>query len=121
MRIEEFLDNRERSPFTEWLKKLEKHVAARVTVALDRIEAGNMGDVKGVGGEVLEYRIHSSPSIRIYFAYDDSKETKTIILLGGGTKRRQSEDIKVAKRRWQEYISRQAEQTEGEHDDGTAD
>ena len=74
-----------------------------MTIALTRIEMGNFSNVKGVGDGLLEYRIHFGAGIRIYFGKDADT---LIILLGGGTKRRQQRDIEAAKRRWQEYKQR---------------
>jgi putative addiction module killer protein len=73
-----------------------------VTIALKRIEFGNLSNVKGVGEGVLEYRIHFGPGYRIYFAMDSDT---LVILLGGGSKVRQNRDIQAAIRRWREYRS----------------
>jgi putative addiction module killer protein len=52
-----------------------------------------------VGEGVSELRIDFGPGYRIYFGQD----ANLIVLLGGGTKRTQADDIKRAKRRWKEY------------------
>ena len=58
---------------------------------------------QGVGGGLMEFRIHTSPGYRICFG----REAKTvIILLGGGTKARQQPDIATAKANWQDYKNR---------------
>ena len=64
---------------------------------------GVLSKVKGVGAGVLEYRIDSGPGYRIYFGPDGEK---LIVLLGGGTKRRQQGDIETAKRLWRDYRRR---------------
>jgi hypothetical protein len=46
-----------RSPFEDWFAALDSTAAAKVTVALARLEQGNLSSVKPVGGGVLEYRI----------------------------------------------------------------
>jgi putative addiction module killer protein len=61
--IREYVDERGRSPFAEWFDELDARAAAKVTVALARIEMGNLSNLKGVGGGVLEYRIDWGPGI----------------------------------------------------------
>jgi len=56
-----------------------------------------------LGDGISECRIHWGPDIRIYLAWDG---TKLVILLGGGTKRRQSKDIDAAKTAWKDYKAR---------------
>ena len=63
------------------------------------------GDVKGVGEGVLEYKIDFGPGYRIYFGRQGNQ---FIILLAGGTKKRQNADIRMAQRRWAEYRRRKA-------------
>ncbi len=103
MEAREFLDAAGRSPFGEWFDRLNAAAAARVAGALARLEQGNWSNVKGVGSGVLEYKIHFGPGYRIYFGRDGDR---LVILLGGGTKQRQSRDIEDAKRRWQNYLTR---------------
>jgi putative addiction module killer protein len=73
---------------------------AQVFKQLTRMEAGNLGDSKGVGDGVQELRMHLGAGYRIYYGRDDDT---IIILLGGGSKRKQAADIKAAKNRWAEY------------------
>ena len=61
---------------------------------------GNLADHKGVGGGVFEHRIHDGPGYRVYFGKDGRK---LIILLGGGTKKRQQRDIEAARQLWKRY------------------
>ena len=63
--------------------------------------------MKGVGAGVLEYRIDFRPGYRIYFGRDGKT---LIVLLGGGTKRRQQGDIDTAKRLWRDYRRRRKEE-----------
>jgi putative addiction module killer protein len=92
-----------RSPFEEWFAELDGVAAAKVTVALARLEQGNSSSAKPVGGGVIEYRIDWGPGIRVYFGREGDQ---MIILLAGGTKRRQQKDIESAKRRWADYLRR---------------
>jgi putative addiction module killer protein len=64
------------------------------------MEQGNLSNVKGVGEGVLEYRIDFGPGYRIYFGRDG--ET-IIVLLTGGTKKRQQRDIDEAHAYWQDH------------------
>jgi putative addiction module killer protein len=105
--IREYVDARGRSPFAEWFDDLDARAAAKVTVALARIEMGNLSNVKGVGGGVLEYRIDWGPGYRVYLGRDG--ET-LVILLAGGTKRRQQRDIAAAQERWADYKRRRKEE-----------
>lgn len=98
--IRSFVDSSGRVPFQVWLDSLDRQTQARITVALTRLARGNRSRVKGVGGGVAELKLDFGPGYRIYFGQDG--ET-LIILLAGGTKRRQNEDIATARVRWAEY------------------
>ncbi len=103
VRIEEYLDGQGRSPFAAWFDSLDAISAAKVTVALARIERGAVSNVKGVGEGVLEFRIDFGPGYRVYFGRDGDR---LVILLAGGSKRRQADDIAAAKARWRDYRDR---------------
>lgn len=105
--IREYVDARGRSPFAEWFEDLDAQAAAKITVALARIEMGLLSNVKGVGGGVLEYRIDWGPGYRVYFGRDG--ET-LVILLAGGTKKRQQRDIAAAQARWADYRRRRRQE-----------
>lgn len=87
-------------PFAEWFEGLEDQAAAKVATAVERMKAGNLGDHKSVGKGVLERRINYGSGYRIYFGRDGDT---LLILVGGGTKSRQSSDIKNAQETWAEY------------------
>ena len=87
-------------PFAEWFAGLNKEAAAKVAIALQRMETGNLGDHKSVGQGVSERRINYGPGYRIYFGRDGDT---LIVLVGGGTKARQSRDITKAQQTWAEY------------------
>ena len=91
------------SPFAEWFSGLDVAAGAKVSVALARLEGGNLSSVKPVGEGVLEYRIDWGPGYRVYFGRDG--ET-LVILLMGGTKQRQQRDIERAKELWADYKRR---------------
>ena len=74
-----------------------------MTTALYRLGLGNFSNGKGVGGGVFECRIDFGPGYRIYFGKDGEE---IVILLRGGTKKRQDEDIARAKAYWLDYKQR---------------
>ncbi len=65
---------------------------------------GNLGDVKPVGKDVSETRIKFGPGYRVYFARAGHQ---FVLLLGGGSKARQSRDIVNAQAAWEDYKRRQ--------------
>jgi putative addiction module killer protein len=89
--------------FHEWFVDLHALEAAKVTGAIVRMEQGNFGNVKGVGAGVFEYVPNFGPGYRVYFGKD---REQIIILLGGGTKKRQQNDIDLAIARWHDYKQR---------------
>jgi putative addiction module killer protein len=103
VQILEYLDAAGNSPYRDWYDSLNAAAAAKVTVALTRIELGNLSNVKGVGAGVQEFRIDFGPGYRIYFGKDGDR---LVILLAGGTKNRQQSDITIAQRRWGDYKKR---------------
>ena len=92
-----------RAPFGDWFNALDTQAALKVTTAIARIEAGNLGDVKPVGQGVSERRITFGPGYRLYFGQDGKK---LVVLLTGGTKKRQSKDIEQAQVFWADYKRR---------------
>ena len=105
--IREYLDDAGRSPFGRWFDGLDATAAAKVTTALARVEQGNFSNVKGVGAGVFEYRIDFGPGYRVYFGKDGDT---LVILVGGGTKKRQAQDIAVAQERWGDYKQRKTKE-----------
>ena len=87
-------------PFATWFAELDAIARAKVTRAIARLEQGNFSNVKSVGEGVLEYRIDFGPGYRVYFGRDGAA---LIILLTGGTKKRQQRDIDNAHAYWQAY------------------
>ena len=80
-------------PFATWFADLEAVARAKVTRAIVRLEQGNFSNVKSVGDGVFEYRIDFGPGYRVYFGQDGQT---LVILLTGGTKKRQQRDIDAA-------------------------
>ena len=81
--------------FAKWLKKL-KDIRGKVSILrrIDRIKDGNFGDYKSVGNGVSELRITTGPGYRVYYM---QKEGVIVILLVGGDKSSQNDDIIKAK------------------------
>jgi putative addiction module killer protein len=89
-----------RSPFAEWFDDLDAVTAARVDRYVRRLETGNFGAAKPLHEGVFELRLDFGPGYRVYYG----REGQTIIiLLGGGSKRRQDADIAAAVERWKRY------------------
>ena len=107
LQVREYIDAAGRSPFTKWLRALNVQAAAKVTTALERIADGNLSNVKTVGGGVLEYKVDFGPGYRIYFGRDGER---LVILLAGGVKKRQQEDIRRAKAHWDDYKNRKTQE-----------
>ena len=106
--VVEYLDPAERSPFGRWVGSLDRTARVEVLVALARMEQGNLSNVKPVGGGVAEYRIHFGPGYRLYFGQEGNT---LIVLVAGGTKKRQQQDIATAKARWADYRKRKQART----------
>jgi putative addiction module killer protein len=98
--VREHLDRSGRSLYAEWFDSLDAQAAAKVAVAITRMGRGNFSNVKSVGSGVHECRIDFGPGYRVYFGKDGAR---LVILLGGGTKKRQQKDIHDAVVRWQDY------------------
>src|ERR1700752_450365 len=101
--IRYFVTSGGRQPFAAWFAELEAVARAKVTRAIARLEQGNYSNVKSVGEGVLEYRIDFGPGYRGYFGRDGEA---LVILLTGGTKRRQQCDIEAAAEYWADYRRR---------------
>lgn len=93
-----------KSPFKQWLESVsDKLIKARIHARLGRIEEGNFGDSKSVGQGVMELRLAFGSGYRIYYALDGDI---LIILLSGGDKSTQKDDIRRAHNYWQDYLRR---------------
>lgn len=91
-------------PFTQWLTDLaDRQARARILARLERLEVGNFGDSKFIRDGVSELRIDWGPGYRVYFGREGRN---VILLLCGGDKRKQGQDIKRAIGLWQEYENR---------------
>jgi len=82
--------------FAQWLDALrDLRARARIQARIERLAAGNPGDVEPIGEGVSELRIDYGPGYRVYFK---QRGRELIILLAGGDKSTQAKDIKAALR-----------------------
>lgn len=107
MELRYYQTRNRRQPFVEWLAALkDKEARARIQARLDVVAAGSFGDARPVGEGVLELRIRWGPGYRVYFARIGQV---VVLLLSGGDKRAQDEDIKTAKSYFEDFKQRTAE------------
>jgi putative addiction module killer protein len=88
-----------------WVLDLDRRAQAKLTIALARLQRGNTSNVEAVGEGVCELKLNWGPGYRVYFGQDGRT---IVILLCGGTKKRQSHDIQMAKVRWADYRARKS-------------
>ena len=80
--------------FQAWLDDLSDRTAKlRIAARLRYAEAGNLGEWEPVGGDVSEMKIHYGPGYRLYFT---RRGNLLIVMLAGGDKSTQKQDIKRA-------------------------
>lgn len=85
---------RQTAEFSGWLRRLkDANAAARIIARIRRMEMGNPGDAKSVGKGVMEMRIDYGAGYRVYYVH---RGLEVVILLCGGDKRTQRQDIKRA-------------------------
>ena len=90
------IEVRQTGIFSEWLRRLRDEKArCRILIRIRRMSLGNFGDVKPVGDGVSELRIDYGPGYRIYYVH---RGAQIVVLLCGGDKRTQQQDIKRAQK-----------------------
>jgi putative addiction module killer protein len=93
-----------KEPFQDWLCSIrDASTRMRLRTRLDRVELGNYGTCEPVGEGVLELKFYFGSGYRIYLAEDNDT---VVVLLCGGDKASQVNDIKKAKEYWQDYQER---------------
>ncbi len=88
-----------REPFSEWLNALDPLTRAKIRIRIDRIEEGNLGEHKSVGGGVVELILDFGPGYRVYIG----QVANEVHLISGGLKRTQDRNIKDAREFWKEH------------------
>lgn len=98
-----YQDAQGREPYTEWFRRLrDPQGKARIEIRLRRLATGLHGDYAPVGEGVKELRMFFGPGYRIYFG---EEADNVVVLLCGGDKSTQEQDIQTAKAYWKEYQS----------------
>jgi putative addiction module killer protein len=88
-------------PFEDWMISLrDQQARAKIRTRIGRVRLGNLGNYESVGAGVLELKINYGPGYRVYFG---QVGTKLVILLCGGDKSSQPEDIRRAIEYWEDY------------------
>ena len=106
MRRREYSTAGGKIPLSIWLDGLrDKAARARILARLDRLSVGLPGDWRSVGNGVRELRIDHGPGYRVYYGQDGAT---LILLLCGGDKRSQAEDIEKAHGYWKDYKARKS-------------
>jgi putative addiction module killer protein len=100
------LTARGRIVISEWFASLDKSAQLRISTLLGRVRSGNLSYAKSVGAGVQELRLDFGPGYRVYFG---RIESAIVLLLAGGTKRRQQADIATAQALRQEFKERKEE------------
>lgn len=97
--IEIYQDCNGKEPFSEWIVSLAVRDRARILVRIDRVEMGNRGDYRSVGEDMYELRFYFGPGYRVYYGEIENR----VLLLCGGDKSSQKDDVKKAKAYWREF------------------
>lgn len=96
------------APFSQWLNELRDiRTKGIIRARINRVRLGNFGDCRSLGEGIFEFRIDYGPGYRLYFAQEGQA---LVILLCGGDKSSQRQDIETAKIYWADYRSRSDDQ-----------
>jgi putative addiction module killer protein len=100
--VEKYLTADGDCPFDEWFDRLGDQIGkARIDARIARLRLGSLGDWDDVGEGVIELIFRNTgPGYRVYCGQDGPV---LVILLSGGTKRKQQADIDRAKKYWRDY------------------
>ncbi len=103
--IRRYITTDGRIPFAKWLDSLRDNKAiSKINSRIKRVALGNLGDYRSVGKGVYELRIDYGSGYRVYFGQIG---TTIVLLLCGGDKSTQAEDILKAKEYWEDYEKRE--------------
>jgi putative addiction module killer protein len=106
MEVRKYLEENGVAPFDEWISRLrDRQAKTRILSRIRRLGCGLEGDWKSVGEGVRELRIPEGPGYRVYYAWDGPK---LILLLCGGDKGTQRQDVEIAKQYWSNYHERRS-------------
>jgi len=77
--------------YARWFASLrDRQARARIDVRIRRLSLGNFGQTRAVGTGVREMKVDWGPGYRVYFV---QRGRSLVILLAGGDKRTQAQDI----------------------------
>jgi putative addiction module killer protein len=88
-------------PYLQWLERLNWETQVRIVKRVARMERGQFGDCKALAGGLYELRLFFGPSFRVYFG---EYKGQVILLINGGDKSSQRQDIKKAQKYWETYL-----------------
>lgn len=101
--IHEYVTEKGKNPFRDWLRSLDKVSKARVQLRILRFEEGNFGDFKVIGKEIYEARFMFGPGYRVYFSIIGNS---IVLLLLAGDKSSQVKDIEKSRKYYLDFIRR---------------
>ena len=102
--VEIYLTEEGRAPFLDWLDTLrDARGRAKIRTRIDRVRLGNLGNRANIGEGVEELRIDFGPGYRVCFGQVSSK---VVLLLCGGDKSTQAQNIREARSYWKDYKRR---------------
>lgn len=104
-KISEYREPQGRQPFRDWIRTLDSSFQARIQKRIKRMQTGALGDHRHLERSLYEARFHFGPGYRVYFGIH---QDRLILLLGGGDKASQVEDIFTALQRWADYKESEA-------------
>ncbi len=97
-----YQDESGNEPFTDWINNFRDRLTRRrILQRIFRLQSGNYGDYKSLKDGVFELRLTFGAGYRVYFGEDGDK---IVVLLCGGDKSTQQQDIKTAKVYWRRYL-----------------
>ena len=109
MTIKIYQDEHGNEPFNDWLKSIRDfNTKIRILARLERIKLGNFGDHRSIGEGLYELRLHFGSGYRIYYGQSGDE---IVLLLAGGDKSTQKQDIQRVKHYWHDYKWSQKNET----------
>lgn len=90
-------------PYKQWFESLDESVQQIVDARLARVRRGLLGRAENLGQGVSELKFDVGPGFRIYYG---KAGKAVVILLHGGDKKGQSDDIETAREYWADYLRR---------------
>ncbi len=103
--IQRYVTPDSKIPFDQWYYSLQdRKTQAKINLRLEQVKLGNLGDYRSVGEGVYEFKINYGPGYRIYFGQIG---LKVVLLLCGGDKSTQKQNIRQAQEYWKDYDKRE--------------